>query len=105
MLLLDIIDGGDAIIVDAKAGALKARVTDDIHCPLVSSLLALIYRARSRGVHLRLQVSFPNPSLLRTAGFHTFLVSRRLLRRGANMGARGIFFGAPTLPPPRGCGL
>ena len=30
--LLDIIDGGDAITVDAKAGALKARVTDEIGC-------------------------------------------------------------------------
>src|SRR3954470_20661037 len=46
--------------------------------PLASSLLALIYWARSRGVHLRLQVSFPNPSLLRTTGLRTFLVSRRL---------------------------
>ena len=26
------IDDGDAITVDAKAGALKARVTDDIGC-------------------------------------------------------------------------
>src|ERR1043165_1322341 len=48
---------------------------------LVSPLLALIYWARSRGVHLRVQVVFPNPSLLRTAGFRTFLVSRGLLRR------------------------
>ena len=28
--LLDIIDDGGAITVDAKAGALKARVTDEI---------------------------------------------------------------------------
>ena len=33
MFLLDIIDEGDVITVDAKAGALKARVTDDIGCP------------------------------------------------------------------------
>ena len=30
--LLDIIDQGDAITVEAKAGALKARVTDDLGC-------------------------------------------------------------------------
>ena len=30
MFLLDIIAGEDAIRVDAKAGALKARVTDEI---------------------------------------------------------------------------
>src|ERR1041385_2214199 len=93
MLLLDIIDGGDAITVDAKVGALKARVTDDIGCPLASPLLALIYWARSRGVHLCLQVSFPNPSLLRTSGFCTFLVSRRLLRRCQLAGRGCIFMG------------
>ena len=43
MFLLDTIDGGDAITVDTKAGALKARVTDDIGCPLAFPLLALIY--------------------------------------------------------------
>ena len=35
--MLDIIDEGDVITVDAKAGALKARATDDIgwiwRCP------------------------------------------------------------------------
>src|ERR1041385_6581119 len=93
MLLLDIIDGGYAITVDAKAGALKARVTDDIGFPLASPLLALIYWARSRGVHLRLQVSFPNPRLLRTTGFRTFLVSRRLLRRCQLAGRGCIFMG------------
>src|ERR1041385_6372540 len=61
--------------------------------PLASSLLALIYRARSRGVHLRLQVSFPNPSLLRTASLCTFLVSRRLLRRCQLAGQGCIFVG------------
>src|SRR3954467_10171581 len=60
---------------------------------LASPLLALIYRARSRGVHLRLQVSFPNPSLLRTTGFCTFLVSRRLLRRCQLVGRCCIFTG------------
>src|ERR1041385_1418965 len=49
--------------------------------PLASPLLALIYRARSQGVHLRVQVNFPNPSLLRTAGVRTFLIRRGLLRR------------------------
>src|SRR3954465_254011 len=58
---------------------------------LASPLLALIYRARSRGVHLRLQVSFPNPSLLRTAGPRTFLVSRGLLRR-CQLTCRGCIF-------------
>src|SRR3954465_1290299 len=58
---------------------------------LASPLLALIYRARSRGVHLRLQVSFPNPSLLRTAGLRTFLVSRGLLRR-CQLAGRGCVF-------------
>src|SRR3954471_1926040 len=60
---------------------------------LSSPLLALIYRARSRGVHLRLQVSFPNPSLLRTAGLRTFLVGRRLLRRCQLAGRGCIFMG------------
>src|ERR1044071_9210246 len=59
--------------------------------PLASSLLALIYWARSRGVHLRLQVSFPNPSLLRTAGLRTFLVSRGLLHR-CHLAGRGYIF-------------
>src|SRR3954466_7991412 len=53
------------------------------------ALLALIYWARSRGVHLRLQVSFPNPSLLHTTGLRTFLVSRRLLCRGQLAGQCG----------------
>src|SRR3954464_6571532 len=60
---------------------------------LASPLLALIYRARSRGVHLRLQVSFPNPSLLRTAGLRTFLVSRGLLHRCQLAGRGCIFMG------------
>ena len=30
--LLDIIDEGDAITMNAKAGVLKARVTEDIGC-------------------------------------------------------------------------
>src|ERR1044071_990368 len=60
---------------------------------LVSPLLALIYRARSRGVHLRLQVSFPNPSLLCTAGLRTFLVSIRLLRRCQLVDRGYIFMG------------
>src|ERR1041385_4341136 len=59
----------------------------------VSPLLALIYWASSRGVHLRLQVSFPNPSLLRTVGPRTFLVSRRLLRRCQLAGRGCIFMG------------
>src|SRR3954468_2720516 len=69
--------------------------------PLVSPLLALIYWDRSMGVHLRLQESFPNPSLLRTAGLRTFLVSRRLLRR-CQLAGRGFIFmgllssGAPS---------
>src|ERR1041385_5522152 len=54
-------------------------------------LLVLIYQARSRGVHLRLQVSFPNPSLLRTAGLRTFLASRGLLRR-CHLAGRGCIF-------------
>ena len=91
MLLLDIIDGGDAVTVEAKAGVLKARVTGDIRLSLASPLLVLIYQARSRGVHLRLQVSFPNPSLLRTAGFRTFLVSCGLLRR-CHLAGRGCIF-------------
>src|ERR1041384_6527155 len=61
--------------------------------PWASSLLALLYWARSRGVHLRLQVSFPNPSFLRTAGLRTFLVSRRLLRRCQLAGRGCIFMG------------
>src|ERR1041385_171591 len=60
---------------------------------LASPHLALIYWARSRGVHLRLQVSFPNPSLLRTAGLRTFLVSRRLLRRCQLAGRGCIIMG------------
>src|ERR1041385_6963562 len=63
---------------------------------LASLLLALIYWARSRGVHLRVQVSFPNPSLLRTTGPRTFLVSRRLLRRcqlAGQGGSRRVFMG------------
>src|ERR1041385_8198359 len=60
---------------------------------LASPLLALIYWARSHGVHLRVQVSFPNPSLLRTAGLHTFLVSRRLPRRCQHPGRGCIFMG------------
>ena len=43
MFLLDIIAGRDAIIVDAKAGVLKAKVTDEIGCPLASPLPAFIY--------------------------------------------------------------
>src|ERR1041385_5783088 len=58
---------------------------------LASSLLVLIYQARSREVHLRLQVSFPNPSLLCTAGLCTFLVSRGLLRR-CHLAGRGCIF-------------
>src|ERR1041385_7367016 len=64
--------------------------------PLVWPLLALIYWARSRGVHLCLQVSFPNPSLLRTTGLHTFLVSRRLLCRcqlAGQGGSRRVLMG------------
>src|ERR1041385_7341858 len=61
--------------------------------PLASPLLALIYWARLRGVHLRLQVSFPNPSLLRTTGLRTFLVSRRLLHRCQLAGQGCIFVG------------
>src|ERR1041385_1142235 len=69
---------------------------------LASPLLALIYRARSRGVHLRLQVSFPNPSLLRTAGLRTFLVSRGLLRRCQLAGRGCIFMGLlPSWTPGR----
>src|ERR1041385_6696463 len=60
---------------------------------LVSPLLALIYQARSRGVHLRLQVSFPDRSLLRTAGLRTFLASRRLLRQCQLAGRGCIFMG------------
>src|SRR3954467_11648276 len=63
---------------------------------LASPLLALIYRARSRGVHLRLQVSFPNPSLLRTIGLRTFLVSYRLLcwcQLAGQGGSRRVFMG------------
>src|ERR1041385_5656981 len=60
---------------------------------LASPHLALIYWARSRGVHLRLQVSFPNPSLLRTTGPRTFLVSRRILRRCQLAGRGCIFMG------------
>src|SRR3954466_15184190 len=62
---------------------------------LVSPLLALIYRGRSRGVHLRVQVNFPNPSLLRTAGLHTFLVSHGLLRRCQLSGRGCIVMGLP----------
>src|ERR1041385_5312659 len=64
--------------------------------PLASPLLALVYRARSRGVHLRLQVSFPNPSLLRTTCLRTFLVSHRLLCRcqlAGQGGSRRVFMG------------
>src|ERR1041385_8074212 len=64
--------------------------------PLALSLLALIYQARSRGVHLRLQVSFPNPRLLRTTGLRTFLVSRRFLRwcqLAGQGGSRQVFMG------------
>src|SRR3954470_20317038 len=65
-------------------------------------LLALIYRARSRGVHLRVQVNFPNPSLLLTAGLHTFLVSRGLLRRCHLVGRGRIFMGLlPSWTPGR----
>src|ERR1041385_1559352 len=60
---------------------------------LALPLLALIYWARSRGVYLRLQVSFPNPRLLRTAGLRTFLASRRLLRRCQLTGRGCIFMG------------
>src|ERR1041385_4519880 len=62
---------------------------------LASPLLALIYWARSRGVHLHVQVNFPNPSLLRTAGLRTFLVSRGLLRRCQLAGRGCIFMGLP----------
>src|SRR4051812_23675408 len=58
---------------------------------LASPLLALIYRARSRGVHLCVQVIFPNLSLLRTESLRTFLVSRRLLRR-CHLAGRGCIF-------------
>src|ERR1041384_2936464 len=69
---------------------------------LVSPLLALIYRARSRGVHLRVQVNFPNPSLLRTAGVRTFLVSRGLLHRCHLVGRGRIFMGLlPSWTPGR----
>src|SRR3954469_24686232 len=69
---------------------------------LASPLLALIYRARSREVHLRLQVSFPNPSLLHTAGLRTFLVSRGLLRRCQLAGRGCIFMGfLPSWTPGR----
>src|SRR3954468_7904218 len=69
---------------------------------LASPLLALIYRARSRGVHLRVQVNFPNPSLLRTADLRTFLVSRRLLRRCQLAGRGRIFMGLlPSWTPGR----
>src|SRR4051812_16156730 len=64
--------------------------------PLASPLLALIYWARFRGVHLRLQVSLPNPSLFRTTGLHTFLVSRRLLcpcQLAGQGGSRRVFMG------------
>src|SRR3954463_15757486 len=69
---------------------------------LVSPLLALIYRARSRGILLRVQVNFPNPSLLRTAGLCTFLVSRGLLRRCHLVGRGRIFMGLlPSWTPGR----
>src|ERR1041385_5536712 len=69
---------------------------------LVSPLLALIYRARSWGVHIRVQVNFPNPSLLRTAGLRTFLVSRGLLRRCHLVGRGRIFMGLlPSWTPGR----
>src|ERR1041385_6850211 len=69
---------------------------------LASPLLALIYRARSQGVHLRVQVNFPNPSLLRTAGLRTFLVSRGLLRRCHLVGRGRIFMGLlPSWTPGR----
>ena len=41
--LLDILMTGVRFTVDAKAGALKARVTDDIGCFYASPLLAFIY--------------------------------------------------------------
>src|ERR1041385_9406178 len=67
-----------------------------------SPLLALIYRARSQGVHLRVQVNFRNPSLLRTAGLRTFLVSRGLLRRCQLVGRGRIFIGLlPSWTPGR----
>src|ERR1041385_5024373 len=70
--------------------------------PLASPLLALIYRARSQGVHLRVQVNFPNPSLLRTAGLRTFLVSRGLLHRCHLVGRGRIFMGLlPSWTPGR----
>jgi hypothetical protein len=69
---------------------------------LASPLLALIYRARSQGVHLRVQVNFPNPSLLRTADLRTFLVSRGLLRRCQLAGRGRIFMGLlPSWTPGR----
>src|ERR1041384_4382384 len=70
---------------------------------LASPLLVLIYQDRSRGVHLRLQVSFPNPSLLRTTGLRTFLVSRRLLRwcqLAGQGGSRRVFMGLLSSGPP-----
>src|SRR3954465_10654765 len=69
---------------------------------LASPLLALIYRTRSRGVHLRLQVSFPNPNLLCTTGLRTFLVSRGLLRWCQLVGRGCIFVGLlPSWTPGR----
>src|SRR3954466_13766639 len=69
---------------------------------LVSPLLALIYRGRSRGVHLRVQVNFPNPSLLHTAGLRTFLVSRGPLCRCHLVGQGCIFMGfLPSWTPGR----
>src|ERR1041385_4106244 len=69
---------------------------------LVLPLLALIYRVRAQEVHLRVQVNFPNPSLLRTAGLHTFLVSRGLLRRCHLVGQGRIFMGLlPSWTPGR----
>src|ERR1043165_3034548 len=53
-------------------------ILDDLYA---LPLLAFIYQARSRGVNVCLQIVFPNPNLLRTAGSRTFLVSRGLLRR------------------------
>src|SRR4051812_44840362 len=71
--------------------------------PLASSLLDLIYQARSRGVHLHLQVSFPNPSLLCMTGRRTFLVSRKLLRwcqLAGQGGSRRVFMGLLSLGTP-----
>src|SRR3954466_9104979 len=69
---------------------------------LASPLLALIYRARSGGVHLRVQVNLPNPSLLRTTGLRTFLVSRGRLRRCQLVGRGRIFMGLlPSWTPGR----